>query len=130
MVRRGLPSAQTGGRLLLKTPNRYHYVATIARWAPRRFHRVVHELRAREPSDTFPALYRCNTRRAIHEAAELVGFEIEVLESWEGRPEYLRWSRLGYLMGLCWERAVNRSQALMFLRAVHFASLLKPGPKA
>lgn len=120
-----------GGQLLLKTPNRYHYAPTIARWSPEWFHGLVHRLRHRLPEDTFTGYYRCNTARLLRQAASRHGFQIDALESREGRPEYLRWNPITYLAGLAWERTVNHVGGLSRLRAVLYACLIKcPGTGA
>src|SRR4051794_53079 len=50
-----------GGVFLFKTPNKWHYMPTIARLTPFRFHQYVNRLRGRAQSDTFPTRYRANT---------------------------------------------------------------------
>ena len=46
-----------GGVLLLKTPNRFHYVPLVARLTPHRFHEWLNERRGRTRVDTFPTYY-------------------------------------------------------------------------
>lgn len=53
---------KSGGVFLFKTPNKYHYMPTIARLTPHAFHQYVNRLRGRAEVDTFPTRYRANTR--------------------------------------------------------------------
>ena len=47
-----------GGIFLFKTPNKWHYMPTIARLTPHRFHQFVNKIRGRAEADTFPTRYR------------------------------------------------------------------------
>jgi SAM-dependent methyltransferase len=107
-----------GGRFLAKTPNRFHYVPMIALVTPTWFHKRVNVLRGRAESDTFPTFYRANDEGALRRIARDSGLELQNLERIEGRPEYLRISAVSYPLGILWERIVNASQALAFLRVI------------
>ena len=115
-----------GGVFLAKTPNRRHYVAMLARLTPHWFHRWFNARRGRLAVDTFPTLYRANTREALRSLAEASGLRLQHLELVEGRPEYLRISALTYLAGWAYERAVNAFEALEPFRVVLIAELRKP----
>ena len=113
------------GYLLLKTPNRRHYVPTLARLTPHRFHRFVNGIRGRSEGDTFPTLYRANSAGALRRAARGAGLRVVEIRAVEGRPEYLRvWWPL-YLLGLMYERAVNSLHVLEGFRVVLIAVLQK-----
>ena len=62
-----------GGRLLAKTPNKWHYMPILARVTPTWFHRYYNGLRGRESIDTFPTLYRVNTRADVERHAAASG---------------------------------------------------------
>lgn len=115
-----------GGRFLIKTTNKTHYVALIASITPHAFHERVAARRGRAHADTFPTLYKCNTARAMTRCAHEAGFEIAEIRRVEGRPEYLRISGPAYLAGTIYERIVNATELLAPLRAVLFADLRKP----
>lgn len=115
------------GRFLFKTPNRRHYVAILARLTPHRFHEWVNSLRGRDAADTYPTLYRANTARDVHRFAESSGFEVVSLEHVEGRPEYLRINGLTYLIGLAYERLVNRFEVLAGFRVILIGELRRRG---
>src|SRR4029453_17000737 len=88
-----------GGLFLIKTPNRWHYVAMIASLTPLWFHRFANRLRGRPAEHTFPTLYRANTARRLRRLAGEAGFRPLSIEGVEGRPEYLRVTAPSYLAG-------------------------------
>jgi ubiquinone/menaquinone biosynthesis C-methylase UbiE len=113
------------GTFWFKTPNKWHYVALIARVTPHGFHEYVNRIRGREEHDTYPTLYRVNSRRKIREVANDAGFRDVDLRVFEGRPEYLRMTALTYLLGMIYEKTVNRFGGLQGLRAVVLGSARK-----
>ena len=116
---------KSGGRFLAKTPNKYHYVTTIARLTPHWFHEMVNNWRGREHEDTFPTVYLCNTRRQFRQYGTGNGLELEQFRTVEGRPEYLRSNCLTYLPGIAYERVVNSCSVLEPLRCVTLAEMRK-----
>jgi SAM-dependent methyltransferase len=119
-----------GGLFLFKTPNRWHYVSTIARLTPHTFHQFVNKLRGRVEIDTFPTLYRANTKRDVTLLATKAGLVVANLERIEGRPEYLRMSGLTYLLGTAYERLVNATGLLAPFRVLLLGELCKPARRA
>ena len=115
-----------GGILVAKTPNKWHYVATIARITPHWFHDFYNRLRGRESHDTFPTTYACNTPHQVERVATSQGFEIIKLDVIEGRPEYLRITFPTYVIGLAYERTVNALRVLRAMRCVLLIQLRKP----
>jgi len=105
-----------GGVFLFKTPNKYHYMPTIARLTPHVFHQFVNRLRGRAEVDTFPTLYRANTRSDVTRLAIEAGMRVEQMELIEGRPEYMRITWPSYLVGATYERFVNASEMFASLR--------------
>lgn len=115
-----------GGWFLAKTPNRRHYMPTIARMTPTSFHRFYNRLRGRETFDTFPTVYAINTRGDVRRHAAGAGLEVAAVDFVEGRPEYLRINALTYCVGVLYERTVNLTRAFEPLRCVMFFELRKP----
>lgn len=115
-----------GGRFLFKTPNKWHYMPVIAKLTPHAFHRFYNRLRGRESSDTFPTVYRANTRSRIADLAKQSGMKVCTLELVEGRPEYMRVSPVTYVLGFAYERLVNAFPVLAGLRVVLIGILAKP----
>ena len=115
-----------GGRFLAKTPNKWHYMPTIARLTSTRFHQLINRLRGRDESDTFPTRYLANTPADIKRWAEEAGLRVKRVDLIEGRPEYLRWNALTYSVGMIYERAVNTLPFLARLRVLLVIELEKP----
>jgi len=112
-----------GGTFVAKTPNRRHYVATMARLTPHWFHQFYNSLRGRAREDTFPTLYRANTPQAIAAIAARTGFRMRDCRVIEGRPEYLRLTAFTYVFGWLYERLVNATPRLERFRVVIIATL-------
>jgi SAM-dependent methyltransferase len=115
-----------GGVFLFKTPNRRHYVPTLARLTPHSVHQFVNRLRGRAADDTFPTVYRANTSAAIRRLARDADLIVKDLRLIEGRPEYLRMSALTYLPGIAYERFVNSIPQFAPFRVVMIGQLSKP----
>jgi SAM-dependent methyltransferase len=119
-----------GGRYLFRTPNRFHYVALVSAATPQWFHELVaNRLRNLEPEahDPYPTRYQLNSRWTVQAAAATAGLEIETLRFVEKEPSYSMSSRLLFLAFTGYERAVNSTDRLSFLRSNIFACLRKPG---
>ena len=114
-----------GGLFMFKTPNKWHYMPAIARITPHWFHQLINHLRGRAEADTFPTLYRANTKEDVKELAVKTGFDVMFIRRIEGRPEYLRISALLYPMGLLYERIVNSSSVMEPCRILLIGSLRK-----
>lgn len=112
-----------GGALVIHTPNRFHYVAVIARLTPERFHEWFNARRGREEIDTMPTRYRANDRRTLERLAHRSGYWIERLQLVEPRPSYLEFHPLTYLAGIGYARAVSSSERLRDLRCDIVAEL-------
>jgi len=114
------------GVFIFKTPNKRHYMPTIARATPHWFHGYYNRLRGRDEVDTFPTHYRANTKGDVARLAAAAGLVAQDIRCIEGRPEYLRISPVTYLAGAAYERVVNTTQALEGLRVVLIGILRKP----
>ena len=105
-----------GGRLLLLTPNRWHYVALTARLLPHRLHVALNRWRGVDARDIFPTAYRANTAGRLRALAAGAGLKVERLDRTETEPEYLAFHIAPYALGVAYERLVNRVSALARLR--------------
>lgn len=115
-----------GGTLVLKTPNRHHYVALISRYTPHRFHIWFHTIREGNTEDIFPTLYRANSIGKLGKLFSYAGFQDIEIIAMEGRPEYMRVHVFSYLIGWLYERAVNSTGLLSKFRIVLIGIGRKP----
>jgi SAM-dependent methyltransferase len=114
------------GRLLILTPNRFHYVPLLASLLPASCQRLVASGRGLTPEEVHPALYRANTPRRLRRLARQAGLRIAVLRLFETPPVYLAFHPLAFALGVAYERLVNRLEALAPLRVNLLAVLRKP----
>jgi len=105
-----------GGRLLVLTPNKWHYVTLSAALMPHSFHLKFNQSRGVDAHDIFPTVYRANTATRLRALYERAGLDVERLEQFETEPEYLAFSTPSYALGVGFERLVNRFEALRNLR--------------
>ncbi len=105
-----------GGRLLLLTPNRWHYVPLVARLFPMRLHVVFNNWRGVDTRDIYPTVYRANTAGRLRQLSADAGMDVESLEQSETEPEYLAFHIISYMLGVAYERLVNRFGWLKKLR--------------
>jgi SAM-dependent methyltransferase len=115
-----------GGRLLILTPNRWHYVTISSALMPHSFHLKFNNWRGVDSHDIFRTEYKANTAARLRELYEGAGLRVERLEQFETEPEYLAFSLPTYAAGVAYERLVNRFGLLRNLRV----NLLAVGRKA
>jgi len=115
-----------GGVFLAKTPNKWHYMPVIARLTPNWFHVWYNKIRGRKETDTFPTVYRLNTKKAIKRFCARADLAVKEIDMIEKRPEYLRVFFVFYLMGIVYERIVNLSKAFSFFRCLIIFIAQKP----
>jgi Methylase involved in ubiquinone/menaquinone biosynthesis len=123
-IRRVLKS---GGYLIFRTPNSYHYVPLIARVTPSRFKSVVANfVRSIDiEQKTFPVKYKLNTPGCLENIAKRNDFEIEHLELVEKEPSYLVFNTFAFFAGVLYERVVNSTEMFKLLRSNIFGVLKK-----
>lgn len=114
-----------GGKFLIKTPNKYHYIPTISRITPHSFHQYVNKMRGRDEEDTFPTYYLANSHKDLTKLADRSDLSIDSIDLFEGRPEYLREIWPAYLLGILYERVVNSIELLKNYRVILIACFSK-----
>jgi SAM-dependent methyltransferase len=107
-----------GGTAIVMTPNRYHYVTAISSVTPLWFHRAYNELRGRKSHDTFPTLYRANSQEALNNIFSSAGFTNCRVTQHEVAPNYLTLAAPLFMVGVAYERLVNRFDALAAFRVL------------
>ncbi len=104
-LREAFRTLRPGGTICIRTANAWNYAYAISRLIPNRFHRLVLGFvqKDRAEQDSFPTLYRCNTRHAMTRSLKMVGLE-PVVVLWDAEPGYLAFSALTYRLGLALSR--------------------------
>lgn len=115
-----------GGRLLILTPNRWHYVTLAARLLPHGFHLRFNRSRGVDERDVFPTVYRANTAGRLRALLERAGLVVERIDQFEAEPEYLAFHPVAYALGVAYERLVNRFEGLAGLRVSLLVRAQKP----
>jgi hypothetical protein len=75
--------------------------------------------------DPWPTVYRLNSRRNIETEAYKAGFRTVEIRMWEYDPKYLFFHPIPFVLGVGYERIVNRFDLLSGLRASIFGRLIK-----
>ena len=115
-----------GGRLMILTPNRWHYVTVSSALMPHSFHLKYNNWRGVDSARHLPDRVQGQHRRpAARRSTRRAGLEVERLEQFETEPEYLAFSLPTYAAGVAYERLVNRFGLLRNLRV----NLLSVGRK-
>ena len=120
---------KSGGVFVLRTGNLCHYSYAVAAATPYWFHRLVaNRVRGipRDSGDPHATYYRMNSRRAVRRCLTRAGFVEEEILMVEAEPSYLMFSVSSFLLGVAYERFVNRARFLSGLRACIFACFRKP----
>ena len=116
-----------GGAVVFLTANMWDYGTLVARMVPNRFHAaIVKRTEGRAEEDTFPTMYRTNTRRAVNGLAASAGLRVEAFAYLSQYPNYLMFNGALFFLGMCFEKVVSRYETLRFLRGWILATLRKP----
>jgi SAM-dependent methyltransferase len=115
-----------GGVYVLRTPNRFHYIAIVSSLTPHSFHlKAANRLRAIDGHDPYPTRYRLNSKAQIQRLALKTGFTVEYLRLVEKEPSYGMSSRVLFLIFTAYERLVNSTELLGVFRSSLFVVLRK-----
>lgn len=98
-----------GGRLLFETPSLFYYPMLVSTVTPQWFHEfyVRRFGSGRKSEDVFESVYRLNDKKSIRSVTAKVGLAAEIY-FWSTPPGYLRFSRPSFLLGVLYERTVER----------------------
>lgn len=106
-----------------------HYSYAVAAATPHWFHQLIaNRVRGLPPDQgaPHPTHYRMNTREAIRCYLGRAGFVERELVMMEPEPSYLMFSVPSFLLGLAYERLVNRITALAGFRACILGCFQRP----
>ena len=116
-----------GGHYIYLAPNLGDYAAVLSMMIPNRLHPWLVKLtEGRATEDTFPAYYRCNTRRSITRLAEQSGLVLRSFRYLGQYPAYFMFNPVPFLVATAYEKLISRFDALGFLRGWLMVSLQKP----
>jgi ubiquinone/menaquinone biosynthesis C-methylase UbiE len=116
-----------GGRFLFLTPNFWDYASLAAKIIPNRFHPwLVRHTEGRPEEDTFPTYFRSNTHSSIRRLARSTGFELEQIEYQGQYPSYFLFSKTLFMLGVGYQKIIERTPWLEFLQGWIFAHLRRP----
>jgi len=105
------------GYFFFKTPNMLHFAIIIAKFTPYWFHKFYCGLSGRKSEDTFPTYYYMNSTRRIEKLSKSVNFSYKI-RTLECQPDYLFLDPVSFLMGVGYERLVNKYKCLNKFRIV------------
>lgn len=108
-----------GACFWFRTSNLLHYAGLAAAVTPHRFHMLVAnrarslDSKAHEP---WPTHYRMNRPRTLTRQLTSAGFLPPEIRMVEGEPAYLMFNSAAFRIGVAYERMVNASETLSWLR--------------
>lgn len=105
-----------GGFFIFRTPNLYHYIPLTGRLIPKQRRRALINFVNKFRDKDFCTFYKMNTVGKLKKLFLGNGFSLERLELIEKEPSYLMFNNLAFLTGVLYERIVNSTQLLSFLR--------------
>jgi SAM-dependent methyltransferase len=120
-----------GGAVVFLTANMWDYGTIVARLVPNRFHaKIVKRVEGRAEEDTFPTVYKTNTRGAVDRLAASAGLTVESFSYLSQYPNYLMFNGALFFVGMCFEKLISRHEALGFLRGWILVTLRKAAQAA
>ena len=116
-----------GGTYVFLAPNLGDYTALAAKLIPNRMHPwIVEKLEGRNPKDTFPAYFRCNTKGSLKRLTRANGLELESVEYLGQYPSYFLFNAPLFLAGTAYEKLISSTELLGFLRGWMLVVIRKP----
>ena len=113
---------KTGGSVYFRTLNLYYYAGIVSKFTPFAFHRYYNKKLDRVEHDIWPTFYRLNTTRKIKKLSKKLGLHYEI-KMFEGYPGYLRINPILFLMGVLYERTVNKINVLNDFKGILMCKL-------
>ena len=133
MVKGVIEKARWASCLIVKQGDRYFINndrgdLIIAKLTPGWFHDLVANWARGYPPgehEPWPTYYRLNSRRTVYAEGYKAGFKRIELRMWEPEPRYLVFHYLPFLVGVGYERIVNRYRMFEGIRAGIFGRMMK-----
>lgn len=116
------------GLFIFRTPNKYHYVSIVSAFSPHWFHLLVANF-ARGNSEVdvqpYPTFYRFNSYSGIKRVTDEEGLIVEEFRFIEKEPSYLKFNAIFFILGVSYERILNKFSLLRQLRSNLFVVIRK-----
>jgi ubiquinone/menaquinone biosynthesis C-methylase UbiE len=108
-----------GGFFIFRTPNLCHYVPLMAKAMSKisRSTLISFMKKYGSKNEASSLFYKMNTTGKLKKLFQENGFSIELLQLIEKEPSYLMFNTWLFLMGALYERTVNCTELLAFLRS-------------
>jgi len=113
-----------GGVFVFRTPNIYHYVPMLSRCLPMWLSNWARNLPA-DAHDPYPTFYRFNSVDKCKHILHSTGFKVLEMSLVEKEPSYGMKSKFLFFPLLAYERIVNYTEKLDFLRSNIFCAARK-----
>lgn len=111
-----------------RTTNLRHYVTVVSAVTPHWFHTwLLSAIGSKPDGGPWPTYYRVNTPSRARKLLDEAGYRDSELRMVETYPTYLTFSRIPFLIGVLYERTVNRTPRLSGFRLILNARATK-GP--
>jgi SAM-dependent methyltransferase len=110
-----------GGSFWFRTISRLHYVGVVSAMSPHWFHKLIAN-RARalpqDAHDPWPTRYRLNREPTLRRRLQRAGFRSVEIRLIEPQPCYMVFHPVPFMVGVGYERLVNRFDALRPFRQI------------
>ncbi len=108
-----------GGFFIFRTPNAYHYVPLTAKAVSKisKFALLNFMRKYGSKNEISSLCYKMNTAGRLKKLFLRNGFSLDLLQLIEKEPSYLMFNAWPFLMGTLYERVVNFTELLAFLRS-------------
>lgn len=117
-----------GKSFFFRTPNNKHYITLISRLTPHFVHLLIaNKARGlpKESHDPYKTHYKMNSTNVLGKLSVNSGFSKSELQLVEAEPSYFMFNSAVFLLGVGYERLVNKFEELSFLRANIFGRFVK-----
>lgn len=116
-----------GGAYVFLAPNLGDYTALAAKLIPNGLHPwIVEKVEGRNPKDTFPAYFRCNTKGSLKRLCRANALQLESVEYLGQYPSYFLFNAPLFLLGTAYEKLISSTDLLGFLRGWMLVVIRKP----
>jgi SAM-dependent methyltransferase len=117
-----------GASFFFRTPNKYHYISILGRLSPYWIHGLFSNKMRSLPTNShepYKTYYKINSKTDITKYMRMSNFINCEFKFIEAQPSYLVFNKYMFLIGVFYERILNRYHSLSTIRANIFGRLIK-----